>query len=232
MPAVWQPWPNSAACWSPATPAMRSGSPKTPAGTMPNACAEGCTFGRMARGTRRSRRRAPSPSLGGVGERGGGGGGPIAGEWPDEPRVHGAERELPARRALTRARNLVEQPCELGAAEVRVDDEAGALADQALRADLAQVLAQLGGAPVLPHDGVRDRLAGLAVPHDGGFALVRDADGQEIFCGNSTFSERVARHVALRGEDLARVVLHPARARKDLAELALPDGHRAAGFVE
>src|ERR1041384_8200807 len=184
MPAVWQPWPNSAACWSPATPAMRSGSPKTPAGTMANAGAQGC------------------PS----GGRGGG--------------------------ARTRARNLVEQPCELGAAEVRVDDEAGALADQALRADLAQVLAQLGGAPVLPHDGVRDRLAGLAVPHDGGFALVRDADGQEIFCGNSTFSERVARHVALRGEDLARVVLHPARARKDLAELALPDGHRAAGFVE
>src|ERR1051325_8215715 len=168
MPAVWQPWPNSAACWSPATPAMRSGSPKTPAGTQPNAGAEGCTSGRMARGTRGRPRRLAAGDAGdeerlakdaggnhaervrrrmhfrqdgarhaqqpqqlvvplvgvdveeerarGVGDVGDVG--PIAGELPDEPRVHGAERELPARRALTRARNLVEQPCELGAAEV------------------------------------------------------------------------------------------------------------------
>src|SRR4029077_19070361 len=45
-------------------------------------------------------------------------------------------------------------------------------------------------------------------------------------------AQRFARDVALRGEDLARIVLHPARLRKDLAELALADGHRAAGLVE
>src|SRR5262249_29838008 len=151
---------------------------------------------------------------------------------PDEPCVDGAEGELAARGALARAGNLVEEPRELGAAEVGIDDEAGALADQAFGADLAQVLAQPRGAPVLPHDCVRDRLAGLPVPDDGGLALVGDAHGQEISCGNSTFPQRVARHVALRREDLARVVLDPARLRKDLPELALSERDRAAGLVE
>jgi hypothetical protein len=190
----------------------------------------------MARGTRSSRKQLVVPLVGvdveeqrarGVGDVGDVGA--VAGELPDEPGVDRAERELAARRALARAGNLVEQPRELGAAEIRVDHEPGALADQAFRADLAQVLAQPGGAPVLPHDRVRDRLAGLPVPDDGRFALVGDAYCQKIFCRNATLSERVARHIALRLEDLARVVLDPARLRKDLAELALaraPPGRR------
>ena len=42
------------------------------------------------------------------------------------------------------------------------------------------LVAEAGGAAVLPDDGVADRLAGLAVPDDGGFALVGDADGGDV----------------------------------------------------
>ena len=56
----------------------------------------------------------------------------VAGELPDEPGIDGAERELAALRALARAGNVVEQPRELGAAEIGVDHQPGALADQAL----------------------------------------------------------------------------------------------------
>ncbi len=51
-PAVTQPWPKSAACWSPATPAigMPSGSPLTPRVT-PKSPLEGRTSGSSARGT-------------------------------------------------------------------------------------------------------------------------------------------------------------------------------------
>ena len=54
-----------------------------------------------------------------------------------EPGVHRAESELAALGARPRAGNVVEQPRDLGAAEIRIDHQAGALAHQALGADLA-----------------------------------------------------------------------------------------------
>ena len=43
-----------------------------------------------------------------------------------------------------------------------------------------ELLAESGGAAILPDDGVVDGLAGCAVPDDGGFALVGDADGGNV----------------------------------------------------
>ena len=43
-----------------------------------------------------------------------------------------------------------------------------------------ELLAESGGAAILPDDGVVDGLAGGAVPDDGGFALVGDADGGDV----------------------------------------------------
>ena len=99
----------------------------------------------------------------------------VAGELPCEPRVDRAEGELAALGARACAGDLVEQPGDFRAAEVRIDDQPGALAHQALGAHLAQLLALGGGATVLPHDGVVDRLAALAVPDDGGLPLVGHA---------------------------------------------------------
>src|SRR5439155_6159317 len=158
--------------------------------------------------------------------------GAVAGELPGEPRVDRAERELAALGSRACARHLVKQPGDLGAAEIGVDYQAGALANEALRTDIPQFLAKRGGAAVLPHDGVVDRLAVLPVPHDGGLALNRDADRHEVFGRDIAFSQRLARYVALRGDDLARVVLDPAGLWKDLAEPALADCDRAAVLVE
>src|SRR6185295_13578617 len=146
--------------------------------------------------------------------------------------VDRAERQLAALGAWPRAGHVVEQPGDLGAAEVRIDDQAGALAYQALGADLLQLLALRRGAPVLPDDRVVDRLAGLPVPDDGGLALVGDADRDQVLERDGGVADRFARHFALRGEDLLRVVLDPARLRKDLRELALRDRLRHAFLVE
>ncbi len=43
-----------------------------------------------------------------------------------------------------------------------------------------QLLAIACGTAVLPDDGVVDRLAGLAVPHHNGFALVGDTESGDI----------------------------------------------------
>ena len=105
------------------------------------ACATRCW--RRWRGPRRARRRRRA-----------------AGEQPHQPGVDGAEGELAAPRRSARAGDVVEQPGELGAGEVGVEDEPGALANERLEAARLQRLARRRRAPVLPDDRVADRLAG------------------------------------------------------------------------
>src|SRR5258706_1600611 len=62
MPWRWQAWPKRAGCWSPATPAMMSGSPRIDFGSMPKACADGWMSGRIACGTRSRRSSSASHS--------------------------------------------------------------------------------------------------------------------------------------------------------------------------
>ena len=81
--------------------------------------------------------------------------------------------------------------------------------------------ADIGGAAVLPDDGAMHRLAGGAVPHHGGFALVGDADGGDVFGGDARFPQRLAAGGDGGGPDVLRLVLDPARRRKMLREFLL-----------
>src|SRR5207248_8601910 len=131
-----------------------------------------------------------------------------------------------------RPRNLVEQPRDLGAAEVGIDHEPGAFGDETLGADLLELRAHRRRAPVLPDDRVVDRLAGLPVPDDRRLALVRDADRHHVLERDVRFAHHLARGLALRGENLLRIVLDPARLRINLAKLALRDRRWRAVLVE
>ena len=102
-----------------------------------------------------------------------------AGQVPDEPGVDRAERELAALGALARAGHVVEQPLELRAREIGVDDEAGLRGEQSGVASRAQRVAQRRGAAILPDDRVGDRLAGRAIPQHRGLALIGDADRRD-----------------------------------------------------
>ena len=57
-----------------------------------------------------------------------------------------------------------------------IEQQAGLLRDHRLVARPSEPLHRLGGAPVLPDDGVVDRPAGRPLPHDHRLALVGDAD--------------------------------------------------------
>ena len=81
-----------------------------------------------------------------------------AGELEHEPGVDRAED------GVAGGLDVAQQPLDLGRREVRVEDEAGALADELLVAGLAELVAARGGAPVLPDERVVDRLAGVAGP--------------------------------------------------------------------
>src|ERR1019366_8007145 len=110
-----------------------------------------------------------------------------AGQHPEQPGIDGAESELAALGGGARVGDVIEQPGELGAREIRIEDKGGLLAEERFEAALLQRLTRRRRAPVLPDDGVADRLAGGAVPDDGRLALGRDAEGRGV-------ARREARH--------------------------------------
>ena len=144
-------------------------------------------------------------------------------ELPGEPGVHGAECELAALGAFAQARAVVEQPRELGAREIGIEEEAGLAGEERLEPRLSQLVTSRRGAAVLPDDGVPQGPPRAPVPEQRGFALVGDADGGDVGGGEAGGIERLGGYLALRMPDLHGVVLHPARLREDLAEFLLGD---------
>src|SRR6201999_1426024 len=87
-----------------------------------------------------------------------------------------------------------------------------------------QLVDDVFGPRVLPDDRVVDRLAGLEGPDPPRLALSGDpdrADGARLGVG---LRHRPADHLAGPPPDLFRVVLDPARPRRDLLVLTLVDG--------
>ena len=127
---------------------------------------------------------------------------------------------------------VVENPTHLRAAEIRVDHQPGFRLERRRVALRAELVAHLGGPAVLPDDGGVDGLPRPAVPHHGGLALVGDADGRDVAGRDVQAGDGLAGHADLRRPDLVRVVLDPARLRKNLPELPLRNREHAALPVE
>ena len=95
-----------------------------------------------------------------------------------------------------------------------------------------QAIAEICRPAVLPDDRVVDGLSGLTIPHDGGLALVGDADGGDVSRPKVRAPQRLGCHRHLRRPDLAGVVFNPARMREDLLKLALSDGDDGRVVIE
>jgi hypothetical protein len=114
---------------------------------------------------------------------------------------------------------MVEQPADLGRGEIRIDDQPGPPRHGFGQPVAAPALAQLGGAPVLPDDGVVDRAPGGALPQNRGLALVGDADRGDRAIGSGGHGFAAGRnHPA---PDLFRFVFDPARPGMKLRQLEL-----------
>ena len=100
-------------------------------------------------------------------------------QLPDEPGVDRAGGEMARGRLLPRPGNVVEQPSQLRARKVRVEQKPGLAADRALEAGPAHPLHQARGAAILPDDRVVHGLSRLPVPEHDRLALVRDADRRD-----------------------------------------------------
>ena len=146
-----------------------------------------------------------------------------AGEAPQQVTIDSAEQQFAAHRACTRARDIIEDPGDLGAGKIGIDDQAGLGRDRWLVALVLQPRAEIGGAAVLPDDGAMNRQAGGAIPYHRRFALVGDADRGDILRRETSFLQRVAADGDGRVPDVLRVVLDPAGGRKMLRKFLLRD---------
>jgi hypothetical protein len=127
---------------------------------------------------------------------------------------------------------VLDQPLDLGAREVGVQHQAGALAEKGLPARFAQLVAAGGRAAVLPHERAVERLARLAVPSHHRLALVRDPDAREPAAADAGRVEGLAGHGASHVPDLAGVVLDPPGAREVLLELPVGAAGDRSPLVE
>ena len=136
------------------------------------------------------------------------------GEVEQQPRVDRAEREIVV--GLHAA--VGEHPFELGAAEVRVEHEASALAYERQCAIGLELVAALGGAAVLPHDCSVQWGACRAAPSNGGLALIGDTNSHRQ---RVETAQDVVDGFFGGLPDFERIVLDPARLREELGELAI-----------
>jgi hypothetical protein len=104
------------------------------------------------------------------------------------PGVDGSEDRLAAVGGGADPLDVVEDPFQLAAGEVGGGRQSRAGADQ-VSGLLAQGRDDAIGACVLPDDGVVPGTSSLRVPDDGGFALVRHADGGEVGGGEAAAVE-------------------------------------------
>ena len=149
-----------------------------------------------------------------------------AGKPKYEPRIDGAERELPGLGPLAGARDVVENPPHLGAGEIRRDRQPGDLTDPILAARdrLGEAIADLAGAHILPDDRVVDGLAGGTVPDHRRLALIGDPDRRDLRRGEVRAHERLGHRRTYVAPDLQWVVLDPAGVGEDLRVFELRGG--------
>ena len=114
---------------------------------------------------------------------------------------------------------MLEQPLHLGGGKIGIEDEAGARANQRALALLRELPAARRGAPVLPHDRAIERPPRATLPHAHRLALVGDPErrGDHV-----RLLPSLARRLERDAENVLGVVLHLARVREVLRELAVP----------
>ena len=145
-PRAKQFWPNNAACWSPAMPAMGMGAPNKSSRRLAIDFAGGAHLGQHLARHVQHPEQFVVPGAGVEveqhGARGVAGIGDMqraAGEIPQQPGVNGAEGQFAPPGALPGAGHVIQNPAQLAAGEIGVNDQAGLAAGPAPRARRASV---------------------------------------------------------------------------------------------
>src|ERR1700730_5573955 len=117
-----------------------------------------------------------------------------ASQVPKEKGIDISKQQLARCCFLSGARNIFKQPAQLQAAEVRAQWQSGLLPEAVLAALPGEARDIFRNSRVLPNNRIRNRLAGLALPKDGGLPLIGDADRRQIGSAYSALLEGVCNH--------------------------------------
>ena len=138
---------------------------------------------------------------------------------PDEETVNCAETQLAGGGAFACAIHLVENPCEFRCGEIGVQQQAGLCGDCGFMTTILHHLADIGSAAILPDNGIMDWCARGAVPDNGCFALVGDADGKRRGAACLCIFHHGTGHIQRRVPYGFRVMFDPAILRENLRKL-------------
>ncbi len=100
--------------------------------------------------------------------------------------------------------------------EIRRNGQAGLIAKTVRSSGPGELRNCISDPRVLPHERIVERTACVAIPKNGGFALVRDADGGQIAGAQITLRQGLRDHLPRPGPDLIGIVLNPSRLGIDL----------------
>ena len=146
------------------------------------------------------------------------------GQAPEQKAVDRAEGQVAAFRFSARAGNIVENPGDFGRREIGIEQQAGALGHERLTSALLEFGAKRRRAAVLPDDRIVDRPAGRPAPNERRFALVGDPEPGERARLKAGPGQSLPRCREGGSPERFRIMLDPARLRKDLRELLLRHG--------
>ena len=155
-----------------------------------------------------------------------------AGQLPDQIAVDGAEPQLARFGLGPRPLDMGQEPFQLGRREIGVKQQAGLVADHVAMSRRLQRRAAFGSAAVLPDNRIMDRLAGLGIPDNRGFALVGDADGGNVAGLDPGLGDGLPHRRQNRSPDIAHIMLDPARAGESLRKFLLGRRDRHHPFVK
>src|SRR5262249_20350652 len=131
-----------------------------------------------------------------------------------------------------RARNVVQQPLQLGAREIRVEHQPRFLSDARLLAGIFELRAARRSPTVLPDDGAVNGSAGIARPQSGRLALVGDADRRHFGGFDPRASDGPADALLHRAPDFSEIVLDPSWPGVVLPKFTVGGAHHAKAGVD
>ena len=103
-----------------------------------------------------------------------------AGQFPHQPGIDGAEKQISCFRFLLCPFHMIQDPFDLGRAEICIRDQTRALTDLFLHVGRNGVNDRCRSA-ALPNNGIIDRFACIFIPDDRCFSLIGDADAGQVF---------------------------------------------------
>ena len=142
-------------------------------------------------------------------------------QFPDQPGLNRSEKEFPTFRLFSCTLYIVQNPFYFGRRKIGIDHETCLLTEFLCESLFLEGVAVLGSSAALPDDCMINGISGILIPYNCRFSLIGNSDRRNIRSLRTDHIHGFHRYAKHTRPDFIRIMLHPARLRKVLMELAL-----------